>query len=162
MFIITGHKSSGKTSYINKFITNDTIITTYIYNTKVYENVEIFENMRSILIEIPEDIFMKKDIDNFLYESDLNITFKDCTGILIFQDIRKKLYKSDLSNLYNILKMKNPYIKICIVGNKTDLVDLETHIHNLNIIRSIATDNIYCNISVLNDVNIILPFKKLF
>jgi GTPase SAR1 family protein len=153
IIVITGHKLSGKTSYINIFINDNTIIRYYSHNITIYYNLDIIGYLNNIIIEIDEDFFTNECIQC----NNVNTLIKDCNYIMIFQDIRKRLDKNDLLNLYNILKTKNPYINISIVGNKTDLVDINTYNYNINILKTIECN--YYFISVLNNVNILAPLN---
>jgi GTPase SAR1 family protein len=156
IYMITGHKSSGKTSFIYKFINNNTILTYCLHDIIIYSNVEIDGYLDNIILEIPEDFFINNKCKCNC--NHINTLIKMCNGILIFQDIRKKFYKNDIIHLYNILINKNPYVKICVVCNKIDIVDIDIYDYNINIITSLTT--FYrCYISVLNNINISIPFK---
>jgi len=124
--IIIGEIGVGKTSVINKYITN---------NFSEGERMSISCEIQEKSIDLDKDTRVNlKIVDTAGEERFMSLPnqyFKDCQGAIIMYDITEKHSFNKINDWLNILKEKAPEkIVIILAGNKSDLFYLKVDLEN--------------------------------
>lgn len=151
--IITGDKNSGKTSFVNKFLTGNLVGFPTSLNQKVVE------------VKYKEGRVLNTCTFTFIEKNSVDINKADdsfpCNGLIVMYDLSKDLFRDKTNQTIDFyLKNMDGSVPIVVCGNKTDKVD---KVDELNVDKFENCKFCICSVKENKGINdVILSLLKRF